>query len=783
MHKKIFLTLFALLYALCAHCEIGDVVLQDFEQGALNVLNRSSVEFSEDLSEAAINTRGTKSEWNPVFGTNDGFLKPATPYILRFKYKMLSADGDDAYLHVIVRKKGDAYGKADIAAANFKNTSQWNTARLAFKVPAGETEYALQFHTNRGLEMEIAGFSITEDDLEGFIAVEKNAKPSSGKFENLPTGAKEFTVEQPKPASALVVKAEDFGATEDNPNFAAALNKAIAHAKKEGAAKLVLKKGVYHVNENVSVKFDGMKDFEFDGGGSTFVYFKTSAANMMVSNCERTLIGNFNWDWEWEKDPLASIVEVAEVNAEAEKPYIDLKFTEYDNFPRKDVRVTLLSCYDPKTKSVGIEGGFTMGFEFNKGTNKPETEWLSGNVLRVYMTKDKAVKYATKQLYRMQHYYYDMHGMIMESNTHLTLKDINIYSCAGHAMVVKGAQQYWQFLNVNIEAPEGAPRRAITCTADHCHIANSKGFFKMENCRFSLGADDCLNIHDCSGFARKTGDFTLQTQNAKNLDAYKIGDKLELRQGDYSPSGYTGTIEKVDTLDGKAGVHVITFAEKLPEQKSDGFIMFNHKYNSNNVILRNCRFGNNRARGVLILGRDVTIENCVFFHSEMGAIKIETGYTFNTWSEGFGVDNVVIRNNVFESSNPLDVKNFGRSRDIYMGTYMRTDPSEEQTMYPILKNILIEKNTFKNTYGLIASINSTGSVTIRDNVFINDDPRQNPFDYRACFYVNHSTDTKIVNNTYVSSPLVPKPGVYFDRESVKGLVFEGNRIVEKSPQK
>ncbi|MFR6033186.1 MAG: right-handed parallel beta-helix repeat-containing protein [Bacilli bacterium] len=44
--------------------------------------------------------------------------------------------------------------------------------------------------------------------------------------------------------------------------------------------------------------------------------------------------------------------------------------------------------------------------------------------------------------------------------------------------------------------------------------------------------------------------------------------------------------------------------------------------------MRNCYFHDNRARGILILARDVTIENCKFRHNEMGAIKIETRIHF-----------------------------------------------------------------------------------------------------------------------------------------------------------
>ena len=383
----------------------------------------------------------------------------------------------------------------------------------------------------------------------------------------------------------------------------------------------------------------------------------------------------------------------------------------------------------------------------------------------------------------MQHYYYDMNCCVMYNNKHLTLQNINVWSCCGHAFTVAGQQKYWHFDNVNIVRPPNAKKRAITCTADHLHISHSQGFFKMENCEFSLGADDCINMHDCSLFMRPSGEYTMQTASSRNgIWTIRKGAKVEIRHGDYSPSGVFAKVEDIVPVQNKRNFYEVVFDTPIPKEKSDGFIIFNWEdYDTRNIIVRNCYFHDNRARGILILARDVTIENCRFYHNEMGAIKIETGYTFNLWSEGYGVENVVIRNNIFDTSNPFDMKNDGRARDIYMGIYMKTDPSLEQTMYPILNNILLEKNTFKDTFGLLAFIASTGNLTIRDNTFINETPRKKPFDYRGNFYVTHSTNTKIVNNTWIKSPNVTNPGVLVDRNTVKRLVFKGNKVADKIP--
>lgn len=629
----------------------------------------------------------------------------------------------------------------------------------------------------------LSGFSGTTPNQElRFVPAVADAKLYTGDLGELPTGAREFTVTLPQPAKAVVVNAAEFGITENTANLATELNKVIVHCKKVGASKLVLNRGNYRVTESLPIIFDGLKDFEFDAQGSTFVYRKEAGENMRVVNCERVLFNNFNFDWDWETDPLASLVEVVGTGVAGENPYLEFKFLEYDKFPNQAARMINTSPYDLKTQSVGWEGGVTAYFCPLGGPKiKQHLEWRSDNVARIYYDagvclsgRQVFTRFKLHQMYRIQHYYYHMNGMVLQDNTHLTLQNINVFSCTGHAFLVSGKQQFWQMLNVNIKRPEGVARRAITCTADHLHIDRSLGFFKMLNCEFSLGADDCINMHDNSGFARRASDFSIKTQNARVATQYKVGELIELRQGDYSPSGFQSKFKEIRKIDAAKGVFEIIFADKVPEPKLDGFIMFNRDYDTHNMIVRNCNFHGNRARGILILARDVTIENNRFYHQEMGAIRIETGYSFDHWSEGYGARNIVIRNNTFEKSVVDDA-----GRDIYMGVYMKKTWPEADTMFPILSDILIENNTFKDTSGYIIKMGSAGSVTIRNNTFINETPRLINEPWRGTFSVAYSTKTRILNNTWVSSTNIPAPGIYYDDRTTPGIVIQGNKVVAR----
>ena len=201
-------------------------------------------------------------------------------------------------------------------------------------------------------------------------------------------------------------------------------------------------------------------------------------------------------------------------------------------------------------------------------------------------------------------------------------------------------------------------------------------------------------------------------------------------------------------------------------------------FNWNSTQEHHCRIASsiNRARGLLILARDVTIENTCQYQ-EMGAIT-ETDI-IQRLERRIRSDNIVVRNCTFESVNPTNSSNDGKARDIFMGVYMKSDPSAERTEYPILANILFENNTFKETYGLVAFISSAGNVTFRNNTFINNKPRNKNLPYRGSFYVTHASNVNVVNNTYVKSPYINNPGVQIQPDTVKNVIVQGNKTVDE----
>ncbi len=496
-----------------------------------------------------------------------------------------------------------------------------------------------------------------------------------------------------EPPQGAVVEAAAFGVSSAAADNVPALNKALGHCRKSKAVCLKVAPGTYRFTSDTPIWMERLHGFTFDGGGAKFVFHRKKGESFRVMDCERTTIRNLSVDWDWEKDPLGSLVKVRTAN---DKHY-DLEFIDYKRFPRRDVRIAYLSAWDEEARAVGsalsnLGRGVDMSWV---GPRKDvQKEWLSDNVLRILKG---AANLPTGSVWRAQHYYYDRHCFQLASNSGLTVEDVHILSCPGAAFVIAGKQRDTLFRRVTIRPPADDPKRVISCTADHVHVVKSRGNLRLEDCDFALGADDCLNVHDVTAWAPAVlGSDSMEVRNgARALD---VGDVVEIRNADYSPcANAVRRVIRKEPVEGKPQMAVVFFDGPVPSKTHKyGFVLFNRSYCSDGVTLKNCTFGGNRARGVIIQCNDVLIENCRFWHTENEALKIMTGWTEDLWCEGVGVTNCVVRNCTFDN---CQAGARGKNRDevIFLSTYLR-QPSYAQgwetSTYPIFDRIRFENNTF-----------------------------------------------------------------------------------------
>lgn len=496
-----------------------------------------------------------------------------------------------------------------------------------------------------------------------------------------------------EPPQRPIVEAATFGVSVDSADNVPALNRALDWCRTNKAPGLKVAPGTYRFTSDTPIRMERLRDFTFDGGGATFVFFRKRGESFRVMDCERMTIRNLSVDWDWEGYPLGSLVKVVEANDK----YYDLEFINYTRFPRRDVRIAYLNAWDVEARAVGTAlSNLGRGVDMSwVGPRKDKRkEWLSDNVLRIYQG---AANLPTGSVWRAQHYYYDRHCFKFASNSGLTVEDVNVLSCPGAAFTIDGKQRDTLFRRVTIRPPADDPKRVISCTADHVHVVKSRGNLRLEDCDFALGADDCLNVHDCTAWAPEVrAADTLEIRNGAG--AVEVGDRVEIRNADYSPcsNAVCTVVAKRPLPDNPRGA-CITFDRPVPPKTHKyGFVLFNRSYCSDGVVLKNCSFGGNRARGVIIQCNDVLIESCRFWHTENEALKIMTGWTENLWCEGVGVTNCIVRNCTFDN---CQAGARGKKRDdvIFLSTYLR-QPSYaqgwESSDYPIFDRIRFENNTF-----------------------------------------------------------------------------------------
>ncbi len=749
---------------------------------------------------SSITAKGGKN-YIRIAHSKEGLLKPDTDYLLEFNVSLNrkkpvselekkqsaipSLPKSQEHLHLTLRPISEKSHKQDIFRKNFylqTTPAKW-TKR--FKTPKDIRDYSVQFSLKGDCKVEISNIKISEGTGCDFYPIEMETKIPPSFSKNIPSGCPEFEVKLPNTSKdSKIVNASDFGLNEERTDCREILQNAINFCKKIKASKLVIPKGTYKLYTDGNLQLTYMKDFTLDAQGSTFIYLRKKGCSLYLGSTERVKICNLNMDWNWNKFPLASVVKIENIHrdSKAYESYIDLKFLHYKVHPFYKNPETPAIVLHPWNDETGYDKGqhslYLSGLY--DGVKAPKSQWLNENTLRIFISSQERLKnQKTGGIFRLQHNYYSQSCIVLDSAKHTTFENVNVYSCAGHGVLVGGLSEFMSFKNFNIAPAKDAPKtHCMSCSADHFHVATSKGFIKLDNCHFGYGGDDCINIHDTSCFAVYNSSNSILANNCSEKK-YRLGELLELRHEDFSPSGYIGKIKKITPLKKKnekeKPLAIIEFGSPIPEQKLNGFVIFNKSRCTQNVSIKNCKF--ERKRGVLILCKNVTIEDCEFNDNIAGALKFETGYTYNIWSEGTGVRNAVVRNCKFKNPNESNKVDMGFIRDIWLGAYTGFDnDTQRQTPYPIISDILFENNSFEDISGLIAIIASSQNITFKSNTIYCKNDKSRPY-YLNCFYLNHSKDIAFINNTWEDAKDC-KVGIYADWRSTKNIYIKNNKVKE-----
>ncbi|MBR4370140.1 MAG: hypothetical protein IKS92_03780, partial [Victivallales bacterium] len=375
---------------------------------ATKIEHSGDVTITQDGESFTADTLGApeNTAWRPQLWLKVGMLKPNTSYLAKLRLKVAEGRAENAMLQILSRPRSIWNPTQDTLSKTIRDHSGSKIEEFRFRT--GEhTDYSLQFHSHNRIKFTVSDFEVFEMPGDQFFPV--GGEPFAGDYGELPKGAEEFDVERPHETGGPIVKASDFGFSTENDHNFAAINKAIAYCRENKASVLELAPGDYRcLDDDNPIKVTDIQDFTLDGKGARFICWRTRNCSLYVNGCDRVVVKNLKFDWDWEREPLASLVEVVATTKES----YDLKFIHYEDYPAKTSRMAFLSPWDPAVKSIGYEGDIERALEMYKGRNIPNIEWISGNVMRI---KSGPNGFKVGQIYRLQHYYYDMNCIGMSN--------------------------------------------------------------------------------------------------------------------------------------------------------------------------------------------------------------------------------------------------------------------------------------------------------------------------------------------------------------------------------
>jgi hypothetical protein len=363
---------------------------------------------------------------------------------------------------------------------------------------------------------------------------------------------------------------------------------------------------------------------------------------------------------------------------------------------------------------------------------------------------------------------YEKHAIVMSDNAHLTLKDVNIFSFPGEGIVIGGDQHHFELLHCTIAHRKGQSR-TITTTADGVHIGHSKGFIKIEDCDFGYMGDDCINLHDVGhAGVKKLDDHTLVAENIVAWQCpFAAGDPVEIREANFAPSGFTGKVTQAQA-DYKTKTVTLTFDKELPNNVDPRSILYNHRYGSNNYIIRNCYLHDNRARGILAKSNAGLIEGNRFVHNQGPAMQLEADVD-NSWNEGYGTRNLILRNNRYEQPN------CGGNEDGAV-ILIRATVNDRATDYPLIENILFDNNIFENIAGPVIDAKSFKNLVFQNNEIQQHGKVANAT--KTCGWISAELGQGlwVENNTWSTEADQAPPHLLYDHGTTRQIGIQGNRL-------
>lgn len=555
-----------------------------------------------------------------------------------------------------------------------------------------------------------------------------------------------------------IVSVKDFGiCANDSSDATLAFNKVIKYCKGlNDSVEIVFPEGRYDFYPNEINKDDffpfaetekkpigmylrGLRNVTINGNGSQFI-FHGIMTGVGVAECENIKLVNFSIDWDRPMTSQATVIGVTD-------NYIDLNIDSKvypftiendkllfvgENWKRDVKRYNL---YDKSNHEIiTLTRDNPMGMIFERKAKK-----VNNDLVRLEGPFDYKPETGTiVSMYSQR----EVPGIGLFRNKNVLVEGVSVYY-ATDAGIRAFMCENLTLLNTSVEINK-SKNRVFSSMADASYFTNCKGLVTLDNCHHSGHADDWANFRGTYGVIDKvpTANSLLVSHNKKSIYGYYgVGDSiLFVNKKSMSQLKEKYSIKQINYEGNKA---VLTLNKKIPVFINTDYVVENITWMPEVHVL-NCSVSRtSRARGILFTSSlHGLIENSVF-RSAGSAILIE-GDT-NEWYEAGAVNDLTIRNNIFENCSSSS-QNGGWGKAVITITPMHF-PTADRASKPFHKNITIENNRFIHyDYNLLYARSVDGLLFINNSVeFTNAFPMRNN---KVNFNFDGCRNVVIKNNTF-----------------------------------
>ena len=592
------------------------------------------------------------------------------------------------------------------------------------------------------------------------------------------SGPVAFSVELPRERESPMLSVADYGAAPGSSPEAnvRGFQNAIDAARESKAAGVIVPRGTYFLRKEAAsqLEFHDMKDFTFDGQGSELVFLdhkdNRSGQYLSIRNCERFRMTDVTLEWDWKNKPLSAIATIIAVHPAENQ-------IDYEIHGREM----------PSAQSIigGREWDSTIGNRSPRGFALPNNTVLktTGNVIRLKLAKKSSIGVAKvgQQSNLRFGTNYMANAIDVEGCRHAVLDKVNIHG-APYVGVNANLNEYLRISGCRIEPRPGSGRSKSVHAAFEIH--NSLGHFILEDNVVRFNHDDGLHYSD---YYLGGGLITTESRHtliADHLQFYaaggvvRIGDRMEMRNADFSPAAWSSEIVDFEWQKNHHPGHaasnrcVIKFKDPLPDSvPADGFLV-NRAFGKGQYIIRGNTFENGMCHGITVSLPNGLIENNTVTSSGYAGLVVRMVSRWKRWFMGTFPENIIVRNNVFQACNTA------RMDPAALFVAAGYDPNEKQgfapAAYPVLRNILIEKNVIEDTPWAAIGILSASGVVVRDNRIKNSNTDPGPTKFQGSIFVAFSEHVSLEGNTNSKGELPNRDHIHIDPATTSSVVIVPN---------